>query len=382
MESLINESKSRLQSEFGCSSNEQLIIASAPGRVNLIGEHTDYNKGFVFPIALPLRTLVVGYQNNSDEVQAVSLVVDGKVRFNVSDIQTGDPFWGDYFKGVVAEFQKKTGKQVPGFNAVFHSNVPLGGGVSSSASMEVATATFLEALTGITLDPTEKALLCQAAEHNYPNNPCGIMDQFISVHGKADHALLIDCLDESSKLVNMPSSTVCFFVINSNVKHKLSGENNPFAERQKSCFKAAEICGKDFLRRVTLEDLEKCKSKMDQITYNRALHGVQEDKRTLEAAEVLIKGDFKRFGELMNASHDSLRDLYEVSCPEVDELVEIARKIKGVYGSRITGGGFGGCTVTLIEKDAVQSLKDAVNATYSLTASFFDGTASDGAKIH
>ena len=115
------------------------------------------------------------------------------------------------------------------------------------------------------------------------------------------------------------------------------------------------------MRRVTLEDLEKCKSKMDQITYNRALHGVQEDKRTLEAAEMLIKGDFKRFGELMNASHDSLHDLYEVSCPEVDELVEIARKIKGVYGSRITGGGFGGCTVTLIEKDAVQSLKDAVN---------------------
>ena len=128
------------------------IIASAPGRVNLIGEHTDYNKGFVFPIALPLRTVVVGYPNNSEEVRAVSLVVDGKVQFNVSDIQTGDPFWGDYFKGVVAEFQKKTGKQVPGFNAVFHSNVPLGGGVSSSASMEVATATFLEALTGITLE--------------------------------------------------------------------------------------------------------------------------------------------------------------------------------------------------------------------------------------
>ena len=150
-------------------------------------------------------------------------------------------------------------------------------------------------------------------------------------------------------------------MINSNVKHKLSGENNPFAERQKSCFKAAEICGAKFLRNVTLEDLEKNKDKMDAVTFNRGLHGVSEDKRTLEAAEVLVKGDFKRFGELMNASHDSLRDLFEVSCPEVDELVEIARKTKGVYGSRITGGGFGGCTVTLIEKDAIQSLKDAVN---------------------
>ena len=335
--------------------------AAAPGRVNLIGEHTDYNDGFVLPMAIDRQTVIVADtagEADAAEARLVSTGLPGEARFPIAaDTPTGAPSWSNYVRGVVAGAATR-GLSVPGFDAVIDSTVPTGGGLSSSAALEVATATLLETLTGQTLDPKAKALLCQWAEHEYAGMPCGIMDQFISAMGRAGHALLIDCRSHETRPVPLDDPDVAVLITNTNVAHELVG--GEYAERRKQCEAAAQTLGVTALRDATLEQLKSAKNSLDERTYWRARHVITENERTLNAADAMAARDWGHLGDLMTESHASLRDDFEVSCRELDLLFDLAlqQDQQAVYGARMTGGGFGGCTVTLLRADAA----DAVSA--------------------
>ncbi|KAL7638683.1 UNVERIFIED_CONTAM: hypothetical protein RMT77_011255 [Armadillidium vulgare] len=382
VEELLKEAQTSFKSEFGTDPDVGVV---APGRVNLIGEHTDYNEGFVFPMALPLVTILVGRKSSEKEKIRIktlsrnvsdSSLIEFIIPSDVCTMQPSDSSWVNYVKGLVANFHT----HAPGFDAVVVSSVPLGGGLSSSAALEVATYTFLEAITGsFAKSPADKALACQKAEHEFAKVPCGIMDQFISTMGAEGSALLIDCRSLKSTLFPLKNPLVSIVIINSNVKHALTGSEYP--ARRNQCHSAAKLMKKNSLREATLEDLEKFENEMDEEMRKRVHHVITEIERTEKAASALEKEDFTLFGRLMNESHESLKDKYEVSCPEVDELVQIAQSVPGVFGSRMTGGGFGGCTVTLVSQDKVEELINTVNEKYSGKATFYVCSPSSGAKI-
>ena len=318
-------------------------IAAAPGRVNFIGEHTDYNDGFVLPMAIERYTVIAAAPstNAAGRVQLRSTESSGEPV--VIDLgRPMQPFagnaWGNYPAGVLAGFLAR-GITPGGFDAMIHSTVPLGGGLSSSAALEVATATLLETMTGQTLDPVAKALLCQEAEHRYAGVPCGIMDQFISVMGRKDHLLLLDCRSRRTELVPMSDPSVELLVTNTNVRHELgSGE---YAKRRAQCETAAKALGISSLRDATFAALEEGKSRMEEVVFRRARHVVGEIARTTNAAQAIRDSRWTEAGQLMYESHVSLRDDYEVSCAELDAVVEIARDIGtngGVYGVLVWGG--------------------------------------------
>ncbi|EFA08251.1 galactokinase [Tribolium castaneum] len=383
---VIKDAKAAFKAEF---KQEAEIVVFAPGRVNLIGEHIDYNDGFVMPMALPLVTVIVGKKVSGEETTIITTNPDAdppkKATIEmpnknalVKTIPPGPPKWSNYVKGVISNY---VGETPPAFNALITSTVPTGGGLSSSAALEVATYTFLDALVGPSaVMPTDKALACQKAEHDYANVPCGIMDQFISVLGKKDHALLIDCRSMTSTLIPVADPNVVVLITNSNVKHELTGSE--YSSRRTQCQQAALLLKKLSLRDAKLEDIEYLKSiNASEETIKRARHAVTEIQRTQEAAEALKKKDFKKFGDLMVASHNSLRDDFEVSCEELDQLVKLAMEVKGVYGSRMTGGGFGGCTVTLVQKSAVNDVIAHVKKGYKGKPTFYICKPSDGAQI-
>jgi len=343
-------------------------IAAAPGRVNVIGEHTDYNDGYVLPMAIDKYTVMAAAPSaRSGRVIQLQSTAEG----TPVDIDLNQPLkpakkgtWFNYPLGVIAGFVTR-GSKIPGFDALVHSTVPLGGGLSSSAALEVSTATALEAITGKKLDPVEKALLCQKAEHEYAGMPCGIMDQFISVMGKKDHLLLLDCRTRQTDLVPMVDPSVQLLITNTNVKHELTG--GEYAQRRAQCEQAAKALGVASLRDAEATALERARGKMDEVVYRRARHVISEIERTLHAAEGVRASNWPTVGQLMYASHASLRDDYEVSCPELDTLVDIAQSIGlggGVYGCRMTGGGFGGCTVALVQSDKVKSVSDRLASEY------------------
>ncbi|KAK2528466.1 Galk1 [Columba guinea] len=360
-----------------------VLAAWAPGRVNLIGEHTDYNCGFVLPMALQLGTVLVGSPTKDGTISIITTSADAdeprRVEFPApsqsSPLSPGQPRWANYVKGVIQHYK---GGPVPGFSAVIASDIPLGGGLSSSAALEVATYTFLQQLCPDDSDLVAKALLCQKAEHTFANMPCGIMDQFISVMGKEGHALLIDCRSLETVLVPLTDASLAVLITNSNVRHTLTGSEYPTRRRQ--CEEAAAALGKESLRDATMAELEAAKSRLGEEVYRRARHVISEIARTEQAAQALKNRDYKTFGKLMVGSHNSLRDDYEVSCPELDELVAAALEVKGVYGSRMTGGGFGGCTVTLLEAEAAEEAQRHIQEKYSRTATFYLTKPSEGAK--
>lgn len=359
--------------------------ACAPGRVNLIGEHTDYNDGFVLPMALPLYTVIVGRPICGLKTTIVSCAAEADsghstVTFDVSPhaLKPGDPKWANYVKGVIANYK---GGPVPAFQAAIVNSVPIGGGLSSSASLEVATYCFLDAICeNVSVSKVAKALSCQKAEHEFAGMPCGIMDQFISFLAEEGNALLIDCRDMTSSLVPINNPDIVILITNSNVKHSLTGSEYP--TRRKQCFDAAKMLGKRSLRDCTIEDVEKLKSmNADDSLIKRARHVVSEIIRTQKAAELFKQGRYDQVGKLMVESHNSLRDDYEVSCEELDQLVLYALEIDGVLGSRMTGGGFGGCTVTMVKTSAVDDVIRNINEKYKNQATFFIGKPSQGATI-
>jgi galactokinase len=288
-------------------------------------------------------------------------------------------------RGVVAGFQQD-GRKVPGFGAVIASSVPFGGGLSSSAALEVAAATLLEIIGRRPLDPIEKALLCQQAEHDFAGVPCGIMDQFTSVLAKKDHALLLDCRSRVVKPVPMKDPVVTVLIINTNVRHKLA--DGEYAKRRAQCETAARALGLASLRDATEEKLKAASKSMDSVVYRRARHVITENARTLEGARALKAGDWAEFGRHMYASHESLRDDYEVSCKELDAVVEIAQKLgpeAGVFGCRMTGGGFGGCAVSLVKTEAVAKLTRHIDAAYErktgIQATIFPSRPAAGVRV-
>ncbi|XP_065192708.1 galactokinase-like [Sycon ciliatum] len=339
--------------------------AFAPGRVNLIGEHTDYNDGFVFPMALHDKVCVlVGRKTDSDRCRVVtSAAVDGECRYEFPTPSPTNPLtpaveakWYSYFLGVVAGFDQNRGN-IPAFDVAISTSVPLGGGLSSSASLEVATFTFLEELCPDlkSTDLTAKALACQKAEHDYAHVPCGVMDQFIATMGRQGNALLIDCrAPPTGELVPFNDPDTVIVVTNSNIKHALGSSEYP--KRRATCEQAAKVLEKPALRDCDLQLLESFKSQLSDLQYRRARHVITECKRTMDAVAALRANDMATFGRLMYESHESLRADYEVSCGELDHLVALAKEVDGVYGARMTGGGFGGCTVTLVRKDGVDAL--------------------------
>jgi galactokinase len=365
-------------------------IAAAPGRVNIIGEHTDYNDGFVLPMAIERYTVIAAGRPAKDtkEIRLRSTHGDNLAIVDLSQ-QPLKPFpkgtWANYPAGVIAGFLAR-GLNPGSFDTMIHSTVPLGGGLSSSAALEVAVATLLEVITGKKLDPVEKALLCQKAEHEFASVPCGIMDQFISVMGRENHLLLLDCRSRKTELVPMNDPSVALLIVNTNVKHELSG--GEYAKRRTQCETAAKILGVTSLRDSDARTLESAKGKMDEVVYRRARHVIGEIERTVHAAEGIRASNWPTVGQLMYASHRSLRDDYEVSCKELDAVVEIAESIGikgGVYGCRMTGGGFGGCTVALVKADAVEGISKKIAADYKkktgIEATIFCSRPAAGATV-
>ena len=394
-EELIAETKRLFQEKYG---TEPKILVAAPGRVNLIGEHNDYNGGFVFPMGIERWTVIAATPTGAEKAtiwtnnSGAQYFPRVGAEFAVSgEILPADKVeWTSYVQGAIACSIEK-GAKVGGFNAVINSNVPLGGGLSSSASLEVAVATLMEELSGHKLGATEKPLLCQKAEHVFAKMACGIMDQFVCSLAQKDCAMLLDCRSQEFEAVPMTDPAVSALIANSNVKHALSGSEYP--ERRASCEKVAKLLGRELLREVSMDELIASKDKIlaeegGERLFKRARHAIGEDVRTLKAKDALVAGDWTTFGELMYASHASLRDDYEVSCPEIDALVEIAREIGeagGVYGSRITGGGFGGCTVSLVRTDKAESVAERLGSEYAKRvgkeATIFVTRPTQGARV-
>jgi galactokinase len=342
------------------------LIVRAPGRVNLIGEHTDYNDGFVMPAAIGYYTWVAAAKRNDRVVEAYSERFKEKITLSL-DRLSGPPqrHWSDFIRGTAATLQAAA-HSLSGIDLLIEGDVPLGAGLSSSASLEMATALAMTSISGVKVDRLELVKLCQKTEHQYVGTLCGIMDQFVSAFGKAGHSLMLDCRSLEYKTLPLPSN-VSLVVCNSMVKHELaSGEYN---RRRADCVRGVEQLRTHFpkvhaLRDVEIKDLEAWKEEMEPKVYRRCRHVITENRRVVAAAQALQSGDAERFEHLMYRSHASLRDDYEVSCRELDLLVDLAAASPGVYGARLTGGGFGGCTVNLTRTDAAVPFKSRMERAY------------------
>ncbi len=341
-------------------------VFRAPGRVNLIGEHTDYNGGFVMPAAIEFYTWVAVGRRADRILSVYSEQFDETVKFPLDGL-AGPPrkHWSDYVRGVAAVLQA-AGQELHGANLMISSDVPLGAGLSSSAAIEVSSALAIASISGIELPSLDMARLCQRAEHEYAGTHCGIMDQFISIFGQAAHALMLDCRSLDYLLLPLPED-VRVVICNTQVKHELAG--GEYNRRRADC-EAGVACLRQHdsnitaLRDVTPDFLKEHKAELSGVVYRRCRHVVSENQRVLAAAAALKSSDMHRFGELMYASHASLRDDYQVSCAELDMLVEIASGLDGVYGARMTGGGFGGCTVNMVNADAMSDFRAQVSQLY------------------
>jgi galactokinase len=358
-----------------------LWLSVAPGRVNLIGEHIDYNDGYVLPVAIDRYTAIAAAPSPDDSTHIVSHGMTDTIRTH--DFQCiGQPHWAAYVLGPLL-LCREQGLHPGPFTALVVSDVPRGAGLSSSAALEVASATLAEVICDRSLGSIEKARLCQRAEHDYAHVPCGIMDQATSVAARANAALLLDCQAETWKTIPFGQSDVCLLIANTNVRHSLA--DGQYAKRRQQCDQALRAIGASSYRDIDLDALES--ATLDDIPYKRARHVLGEIARTREAAGALERADWVGLGQLMNESHHSLRDDYQVSCAELDKMASIAWNLgptRGVFGSRMTGGGFGGCTVSLIlsrESAAItQHLQNSYREETGIEAEIFVVEPSDGAQ--
>lgn len=349
---------------------EGVQVYFAPGRVNLIGEHTDYNGGHVFPCALTIGTYAAVRKRQDRVLNFYSMNFEelGVISSGLDELTPSEAAgWTNYPKGVMWAFAERGMKMDCGLDIVLNGNIPNGSGLSSSASLEVLTGYYLKDMFGFDVTNIELAKIGQYSENNFNGMNCGIMDQFASAMGKKDHAIFLDTADLSYEYAPLVLEGAKIVVTNSNVKHSLV--NSEYNVRRSECEKALEelqtVVDIRGLGDLTEEAFEENKSAIKDATrVKRAKHAVYENQRTIRAVEALKKNDLKLFGELMNASHVSLRDDYAVSCEEIDVLTEEAWKVDGVIGSRITGGGFGGCTVSIVKDEAVETFKEKVGAAY------------------
>ena len=361
--------------------------ARAPGRVNLIGEHTDYNDGYVLPIAIERETVALAAARDDAVVRLASMQSHEQAELRLDGpIEPAAPAWANYPRGVAAGL-KDAGVELRGADLLFDRTVPLGGGLSSSASLEVAAATVLLAVARKvgSVRPGDLARICQQAEHEFAGAPCGIMDQSIAILGQAGRALLLDCRSGQTRQVPFDDPGLVLLVADTQVKHDIA--DGGYATRRSQCESAAGKLGLDALRDATPEHLRRAEAEnlLTDKELMRARHIVTEIARTLDAVAALEAGDFARFGELMYGSHASLRDDYEVSCEELDAVVEIARGLEGCYGARMTGGGFGGCAIVLADAARSDDLQAALAAGFAdrfgRACPVFATRACDGASV-
>ncbi len=361
-------------------------IFQAPGRVNLIGEHTDYSDGFVMPAAIGFCTRTAIARRGDRKLVVRSENFCEEVEFNLDQLpDKGSGHWSDYVIGV-AKILAQSGRRVPGANLLIEGDVPQGAGLSSSASLEVAVGYALLELAGEEIDLTTLALLCQKAENEFAGARCGVMDQFVSCHGKAGHALLLDCRSLEYRLLAL-GDDASLVICNTMVRHSIAG--GEYNRRRAECeagvrFLAAYLPGIRALRDVTASDLATYGKDLPDAIMRRCRHVVSENSRVLRAAAALERGDLTTFGTLMRESHVSLREDFEVSCSELDLLVELAEEASGVYGARMTGGGFGGCTINLVRTDSVAAFKARVSDGYERSTGrvpeIYVGSAAGGVK--
>jgi len=338
----------------------------APGRVSLIGGATDYNDGFVLPIAIERETVAVFAVRDDRTVTLASLQREGlDASFDLdSEIVPEKPNWANYCRGVAAGLRGK-GVKLVGMDILFESDVPLGGGLSSSASLEVAAGLAMLTACGETMGDYELARLCQKAEHEFANSPCGIMDQAIAVMARAGRALLLDCRDGSVKQIKFDDPNIVVLVADTQVKHSIA--EGGYALRRAQCYAAARKLGIKMLRDAdpALIAAAAREGKLKDKELMRARHVVGEIDRTLKAAEALETGDYAKFGELMVGSHVSLRDDYETSCEELDLIVDVSLRCDGAYGARMSGGGFGGCAIILADADKADAISQTVASRFA-----------------
>lgn len=361
-------------------------IAAAPGRVNLIGDHTDYNNGFVLPMALNKVNVVAVALSPTGKHRWIGGLGDPIVELSCEEACVkGDPFWSNYVRGVIYQLEKR-GIKVPAVDMLIDSNVPRGGGLSSSAAFEVAVCTALCNLCGVELSPTERALIGQATEHEFAGVPCGIMDQFISANGRENNAIMLDCKDLSYKMIPMVDESISILIVDSAVKHSLA--DGGYAARRNNCEEACAILGIESLREATLDILNARKSELGDRNFRRARHVVGENLRVKAFAASLAQSDWEQAGVVMRGSHASLRDDFEVSCAEVDALISLCDTIEhasSVYGARMTGGGFGGCIVALVKSDDVEKVAAELIEQYrhilGIETSYLVTRAGEGARV-
>ncbi|HUS57736.1 MAG TPA: galactokinase [Planctomycetota bacterium] len=386
MQQRIDQLRAVFAKTYGTTAN--LRISRAPGRVNLIGEHTDYNDGFVLPIAIDRDVLLAFRPNGSRTVNIHSVNFNQSVSFSLDD-EAPDPAvqWLRYPFGVAKELQKH-GCHVAGIDAAIEGNVPLGGGLSSSAAIEVAFALAFADASGSEFDRLTLAKLCRLAEHNYAGVKCGIMDQYVSLFAEKDKAVFIDCRSLTHELVPFRTDAVKLVVCDTGVRHSLAASQYNIRRAQceeGAAFFAARIQNVKNLRDLSPADIEVFAAEMESPVLQRCRHVVTENARTLEAVKSLRRKNAHQFGILMSASHDSLKSDYEVTCKELDLMVNLADELKGVFGSRMTGGGFGGCVISLVGVEHVDAFCKAMAKGYEAATgihpSIYVVAAEQGAQI-
>lgn len=355
-------------------------VYASPGRINLIGEHTDYNGGFVFPGAIDKVMMAELKRNGTNKVRAYSIDMKDYVEFGFEEADAPRTSWARYIYGVCREIIKRGGK-LEGFNTAFAGDVPLGAGMSSSAALESVYAYALNDMFDLGIDKFELAKIGQATEHNYCGVKCGIMDQFASIFGKAGSLMRLDCRSLEYQYFPFDPKEYKLVLLDTVVKHELA--SSAYNKRRESCENVARAIGVEFLRDATLEQLKAVKGKVSDEDYMRAEYVIEEIQRVLDVCDALEKGDYETVGKKMYETHEGMSKLYEVSCEELDFLNDIAREC-GVTGSRVMGGGFGGCTINLVKDELyepfVTKAKEAYHKKYNRSPKVYDVVISDGAR--
>jgi galactokinase len=373
--------KEKIQEEFKKHFDGEGTLYASAGRINLIGEHTDYNGGYVFPGAIDKVIMAEIRPNETDKVRVYSIDIDDTAEFGLNEEDAPKQQWARYIFGICREIIKRGGT-VKGFDAVFAGNVPLGAGLSSSAALESCFAFALNDLfNGNTIDKFELARIGQSTEHNYCGVNCGIMDQFASVFGKKGNLMRLDCRSMEFEYFPFNPEGYKLVLVDSVVKHELV--DSPYNKRRQSCERVAKRLGVETLRDATKEALDAAKSDISAEDYSRAKFVIEEKERVLDVCDALNRGDYETVGQLMYATHNGLSKDYEVSCEELDFLNNIAKEC-GVTGSRIMGGGFGGCTINLVADDKyehfIAEAKKRFNEKYGHEPKIYDVVISDGAR--
>jgi len=362
---------------------------SAPGRVNLIGEHTDYNEGFVLPMAIGKKIIMLGQSRNDRLVQVYDLVYKTKIKFSLDNLTPlKKDTWANYLMGVADEIQK-AGYSLQGANLIFTSNIPKGAGLSSSAALEVVTALTMAKLNLLEIKPVEMAHLCRRAENNFVGVACGIMDQYVSCLGQKSYALFIDCRTNEYELIPFKDHDYQIVICNSRVQRGLV--NSEYNRRREECKRATDFfthrLGSKIraLRDVSIEEFKRYEEHLPETIARRARHVISENYRVQTGEQALRMGNYSTFGQLMIESHKSLKDDYEVSCRELDLLVDLALKQEGVLGARMTGAGFGGCTVNLLKREYIDAFEKTIKQGYKkitgIIPDIYITPPAEGAKV-